>query len=95
MVAERIKSLREQNGMTQAALARKLNVTRSSVNAWEMGIAVPSTAILIEIAQLFHVSTDFLLELQDTATLDVSELNDSEILLLEKLASYFRSTRNV
>ncbi|MFR5633977.1 MAG: helix-turn-helix transcriptional regulator [Monoglobales bacterium] len=95
MVAERIKSLREQNGMTQAALARKLNVTRSSVNAWEMGIAVPSTAILIEIAQLFHVSTDFLLGLQDTATLDVSELNDSEILLLEKLASYFRSTRNV
>lgn len=94
MVAERIKSLREQNGMTQAALARKLNVTRSSVNAWEMGIAVPSTAILIEIAQLFHVSTDFLLGLQDTATLDVSELNDSEILLLEKLASYFRSTRN-
>ena len=79
----------------QAALARKLNVTRSSVNAWEMGIAVPSTAILIEIAQLFHVSTDFLLGLQDTATLDVSELNDSEILLLEKLASYFRSTRNV
>ena len=60
-----------------------------------MGIAVPSTAILIEIAQLFHVSTDFLLGLQDTATLDVSELNDSEILLLEKLASYFRSTRNV
>lgn len=95
MVAERIKSLREQNGITQAALARKLNVTRSSVNAWEMGIAVPSTAILIEIAQLFHVSTDFLLGLQDTATLDVSELNDSEILLLEKLASYFRSTRNV
>ena len=80
MVAERLKSL---------------NVTRSSVNAWEMGIAVPSTAILIEIAQLFHVSTDFLLGLQDTATLDVSELNDSEILLLEKLASYFRSTRNV
>lgn len=95
MVAERIKSLREQNGMTQAALARKLNVTRSSVNAWEIGTAVPSTAILIEIAQLFHVSTDFLLGLQDTATLDVSELNDSEILLLEKLASYFRSTRNV
>lgn len=94
MVAERIKSLREQNGMTQAALARKLNVTRSSVNAWEMGTSVPSTAILIEIAQLFHVSTDFLLGLQDTATLDVSELNDSEILLLEKLASYFRSTRN-
>ena len=37
MVADRIKNLREQANFTQAALARKLGVTRSSVNAWEDG----------------------------------------------------------
>lgn len=95
MVADRIKSLREQNGMTQAALAKKLSVTRSSVNAWEMGISVPSTTLLVEVAKLFHVSTDFLLGLQGTATLDVSYLNDSEILILENLISYFRSVRHL
>lgn len=95
MIADRIKSLREQNGMTQAALAKKLSVTRSSVNAWEMGISVPSTSLLVEVAKLFHVSTDFLLGLQDTATLDVSYLNDSEILILENLISYFRSVRHL
>ncbi len=95
MVADRIKSLREQNGMTQAALAKKLSVTRSSVNAWEMGISVPSTTLLVEVAKLFHVSTDFLLGLQETATLDVSYLNDSEILILENLISYFRSVRHL
>ena len=39
MIAERIKTLRETNNLTQSALAKKLNVTRSSVNAWEMGIS--------------------------------------------------------
>ena len=34
--AEKIKELRQKNNMTQSDLARKLYVTRSSVNAWEM-----------------------------------------------------------
>ena len=61
MVADRIKQLRLSNNMTQTDLAKKLNITRSSVNAWEMGISTPSTAYIVELAQLFHVSTDYLL----------------------------------
>lgn len=89
MVADRIKSLREQSGMTQTALAKKLNVTRSAVNSWEMGISVPSTALLVEVARLFHVSTDFLLGVKGSATLDVSALSDKEVLLLQQLIDYF------
>lgn len=93
MVANRIKSLREQSGMTQSALAKKLNVTRSAVNSWEMGISVPSTALLVDVAHLFHVSTDFLLGVKGTTTLDISDLNDQEVLLLQYMITYFRSTR--
>ena len=89
MVADRIKSLREQNGMTQSALAKKLNVTRSAVNSWEMGISVPSTTILVDLARLFHVSTDFLLGVQGTATLDISLLTEEEVLILNRLILYF------
>lgn len=81
MVADKIKLLREKNNLTQSALAKKLNVTRSSVNAWEMGISVPSTALLVDIAKLFHVSTDYLLGITYTASLDISGLNDQEIIL--------------
>ena len=43
MVANRIKLLREQNSMTQSALAKKLNVTRSAVNSWEIrSLPLPS-----------------------------------------------------
>ena len=38
MISERIRQLREQAGFSQSMLAKKLDVTRSSVNAWEMGI---------------------------------------------------------
>lgn len=95
MVADRIKLLREKNNLTQAALAKRLNVTRSSVNAWEMGISVPSTALLVDIARLFHVSTDYLLGINETATLDVSCLTEKEIMLVYDLVKYFKSTKGI
>ena len=53
MIAERVKCLREKQGLTQAELAKQLGITRSSVNAWEMGISVPSTQYVVELANLF------------------------------------------
>ena len=94
MVAENIKALRSSNGWTQSELAKKLGITRSSVNAWEMGISVPSTAYIVELAQLFHVSTDFLLGLKQNASIDISGLSEEEVKILNELVQYFRkSTR--
>ncbi len=91
MIADRIKNLRISCGMTQSDLARKLNITRSSVNAWEMGISTPSTTYVVELSQLFHVSTDYLLGLSSNVTLDVSHLTDKEIQLVYDLVQYFRT----
>ena len=43
MIGDRIKELREQYGMTQTALAKKLGLSRSAINAWELGLGGPST----------------------------------------------------
>lgn len=94
MIADRIKQLRISNNMTQTDLAKKLNITRSSVNAWEMGISTPSTAYIVELAQLFHVSTDFLLGLSDNVTLDISHLNEREIQLVYELVQYSAHKNN-
>lgn len=91
MIADRIKNLRISCGMTQSDLARKLNITRNSVNAWEMGISTPSTTYVVELSQLFHVSTDYLLGLSSNVTLDVSHLTDKEIQLVYDLVQYFRT----
>lgn len=65
MIAEKIKLLRENSGLSQKALADKLGITRSSVNAWELGISVPSTQYIVELATLFKVSTDYLLNVSN------------------------------
>ena len=93
MIADRIKLLREMGGMTQAELARKLGVTRSGVNAWEMGITTPSTQYIVELALLFRVSTDYLLDMPSTVTISVDGLSDREIASLKELVECMRISK--
>ena len=90
-LADKIRQLREQSGYTQAALARKMKLTRSSINGWEMGIAIPSTPIIVELAKLFHVSTDYLLGLNSTSTINVSGLSEKEVAVLCDLIDCFKA----
>lgn len=90
MVAERIKNLREQKGITQAELAKQLNITRSSVNAWEQGISVPSTQLIVELANIFKVSTDYLLGVDTTATVSVAGLSEKDIQIVNALIYHLR-----
>lgn len=94
MVAEKIKFLREQKELTQSDLARKLNITRSSVNAWEMGISVPSTQYIIELANLFSVSTDYLLGVEKTSTMDISGLSEKDIEIVYSLIEHLKTLNN-
>ena len=90
MVAEKIKFLREQKGLTQSDLAKKLNITRSSVNAWEQGISIPSTQYIIELANLFSVSTDYLLGVEKTATIDVTGLSEKDLQIIYSLVAHLK-----
>ena len=89
-LAGKIKQLREKSEMTQAELARELGLTRSSINAWEMGLSVPSTPFIVELSKLFGVSTDYLLGLDTTATLKVDGLSEREVSILTELVACFR-----
>ena len=77
-------------GYTQSSLARQLHITRASVNAWEMGISTPSTQYIIQLAQIFNVSTDFLLGLKSTSTINVNGLNEEDIVLLQGIIEHLR-----
>ena len=89
-LADKVKRQREQMGLTQAELAKRLGLTRSGVNAWEMGLSVPSTQYLVELAKLFHVSADYLLGLEDTASISVSGLTQKQVAVLTDLIECFR-----
>ncbi len=92
LLAGKIKRLREKSELTQADLARELGLTRSSINAWEMGLSVPSTPFIVELAKLFGVSTDYLLGLDTTATLKIDGLSEQEVSILMQLVECLRDT---
>ena len=94
MICDRIKQLREQAGYSQAQLARKLDVTRSSVNAWEMGLSTPTTQYVVALAKLFHVSADYLLGLQSSSSIILDGYTQADIELIYSLTKYFDSKRD-
>lgn len=61
MLANKLKALREKKGMSQAELARVLDVAQQTVASWERENSSPNYGILLKIAAFFHVSTDELL----------------------------------
>ena len=60
-----MKDVRKDHNDTQTDLAKKLNVSLSTVKSWERGNSAPSHEFLVAICQLYHVSSDFLLGLND------------------------------
>ncbi len=75
-IADRIRYLRDKAGMKQIELAKRLGISRSAVNSWEMSLSFPSIANIIEMTQIFHVSADYLLALTDKVSVDISNLSE-------------------
>ena len=94
MIADRIKSLRENQNKTQSELAKQLGITRSSVNAWEMGISVPSTQYVVELAHIFKVSTDYLLGVDTTSSISVAGLSEKDVEIINTLILHLKNRDN-
>ncbi len=65
MIGERLKEVRRDKHDTQASLAKKLNVSLSTVKSWENEKSSPSHDLLVQICKLYGVSADFLLGISD------------------------------
>ena len=80
-----LKTLRTQNNYTQVQLAQKLGLTKSVISAYETGLRLPSYDVLINIAKIFKVSTDYLLGMDNRQEIDLSGLTPEEITALKNL----------
>lgn len=61
----KFKRLRLNNNMLQSDIAKKINVSTSAIGMWEQGRRQPDNEIVKQIANLFGVSTDYLLDNDD------------------------------
>lgn len=64
----RIRDMRADHDLTQRQLAALLHIPQSQYNRYEQGLRDIPTTILIELADLYHTSTGFLLGCTDTPT---------------------------
>lgn len=88
-LSSRIIDLRKQAGMTQAELARRMHLSRSSINSWESAASYPSIDSLISLSQVFHVSTDYLLGVSSSKTVVLDTYSPHEQGLVFRLLQYF------
>ena len=89
MISDKIKQLREQYNYSQSDLADKLGIARTSVLAWENQTSQPAMKHIVELAKLFRVSTDYILEAESKRTLSLDGLSDDEIAIICSLLNYF------
>lgn len=60
-IGQRIRYLRTQSSMTQKALAETLYVSNNTVSSWERDRTRPDIIIIVQIAEVFYVSLNYLL----------------------------------
>lgn len=61
-IGERIYELRRKNSMSQEDLAEKMNVSRQSISKWESSQSVPEVERIVQLSNIFNVSTDWILK---------------------------------
>ncbi len=89
MFNERIKELRLSLGINQVEFGKKLNVSKQCISNWENDNIQPSIDMLIRICNTFSVSADYLLGIEYSETVDISNLTGEEKKIILSLISYF------
>ena len=88
-----LRDLRLQSGLTQKQLAARIGVTTSVVSFYELRERTPSPEVLAKLADVFHVSTDYLLGIDKARTIDVSGLDDDDIQLVSLMVQRLREKK--
>lgn len=90
MLNTRIKELRTARNLSQVEMAKRLGVTKQSVSNWENNNIQPSVDMLVMIARLFSVSTDYLLCLDNRQVLDVTGLSVEHVAHIQQVVDDIR-----
>ena len=87
----RLKNLREKCRLSQQAVADRLEVTRSTISAYERNTKTPSVDMLVRLAILYHSSVDFILGLEDRTNIYVDDLAESQQATVVKMIDILRA----
>ena len=90
MLGDRIKALRQAQNLNQIQLGKALGVSKQTISNWENGNIAPSIDTLLTISNYFRCTTDYLLELDDLRTIDVTGLTPEQISHIQMIVLDFK-----
>ena len=93
MLGQRLYEIRTSFGWSQVELAKKLNISKQTVSNWENENIQPSIEMLVRLAKVFNVTTDYLLGLDDVPRLNVEGLPTAVVSHLSLLIEDYRNAR--
>ena len=89
----RIAKLRTRSGLSQSKLAKAMKANVSTIKKWENGVSIPTVDHIINLANLFKVTSDYLLCLDDRPMIVFDGLSQSEIDFLNDIVQALRRRR--
>ena len=92
-VGERIRLQREAKGWKQSDLATRVGVSRAAIGYYETGTRTPPYATLIRIADVFGVSTDYLLRGIDLQPLRVDTMPEDQFKALQTIIAAMQQNK--
>ena len=92
-MGKKLKALRLEKNFTQKQIAERIGLATSAVSSYESGMRYPSYDVLVKLARIFHVSTDYLLGMTNTRNIDVTGLTDDEIELIVRLTDILKNQK--
>lgn len=87
LIGEKLRQLRQENGLRQEQVARLVGADRLSISAWENDSRQPSYQTLVRLAEVYNVSTDFLLGRTGGRPLNLSGLTTAEVRIITELVA--------
>ena len=90
----RIKQLRIQKSLTQDQAAQRLWVTKSTISAYEMGTKYPSLDMLIKLAAMYNVTTDYLLGVDKKRQIDITGMTPKQVEIINILIDELKKDRS-
>lgn len=94
ILGDKLKTLRTSKKMSQKELAERIGIAKSVISFYESGDRSPSYDVLIKIAHIFNVSTDYLLGVEKKRTVDVSELTEDDIAVVTTVIDALKRKNN-
>lgn len=94
-LGKEIKSFRKSLHLSLTTLGKRLGASKSMMSAYESGVSTPSTDIIVSTANVFHVTTDYLLGREKRKLIDISGLTEGQETAVRKTILEFEAANQL